>query len=94
MCFADKMFMYNKFNNVYIDMEELQRAMVRYYDLTLEEIGGNLIFVLKLDECQVVKGGQRLERVSLTLMNKALEGKQLEIEDVNVEQVIGGNGIG
>ena len=49
-----------------------------------------LIFVLKLDECQVVKG-QRLERVSLTLMNRALEGKQLEIEDDNVEQVIGGN---
>ena len=61
--------------------------MVRYYDLTLEETGGKLIFVLKL---QVVKG-QRLERVSLTLMNRALEGKQLEIEDDNVEQVIGGN---
>lgn len=90
MFFADKTFMYNKFNNVYIDMEELQIAMVRYYDLTLEETGGKLIFVLKLDECQVVKG-QRLERVSLTLMNRALEGKQLEIEDVNVEQVIGGN---
>ena len=56
MFFVDKTFMYNKFNNVYIDMEELQRAMVRYYDLTLEETGGKLIFVLKLDECQVVKG--------------------------------------
>ena len=60
MFFTEKTFMYNKFNNVYIDMEDLQRAMVWYYDLTLEETGGKLIFVLKLDECQVVKG-QRLE---------------------------------
>ena len=37
--------------------------------------------------------GQRLEQVSLnlTLMNRALEGKQLEIEDDNVDQVIGRN---
>ena len=28
MFFVDKTFMYNKFNNVYIDMKELQRAMV------------------------------------------------------------------
>lgn len=87
MSLADKSFTYNKFNSVYIDMEELQKAMVQYYDLSLEETGGKLIFVLKLDECQVVKG-QRLERVSVTLMSRALEGRALETEDVNVEQAV------
>ena len=37
-------------------MEVLQQAMIKYYGLTLEETGGNAIFVLKLDEFQVVKG--------------------------------------
>lgn len=34
-------------------------------------LGSSLIFVLKLDECQIVKG-RRLERMSLTLMNEAV----------------------
>ncbi len=34
-------------------------------------LGDKLVFVLKLDECQIVKG-RRLERVSVTLMNEAL----------------------
>ena len=33
---------------------------------------------MKLDECQVVKG-QRLERVSITLMNRALVGVDVEL---------------
>lgn len=90
MPFSNKPFKYNTFNNVYIDMEELQKAMVRYYDLTIEERGGKAIFVLKLDECQVVKG-QRLERVSLTLMSRALEGKPLECEELDAGQVAGAN---
>ena len=51
--------------------------MVQYYGVTPEEYNGKLIFVLKLDECQVVKG-QRLERVSVTLMNRALQGVDIE----------------
>ena len=58
-------------------MEALQRAMIQFYGLTIDECGGNAIFVLKLDECQVVKG-QGLQRVSVTLMNRALEGHHLE----------------
>ena len=34
-------------------------------------LGEKLIFVLKLDECQIVKG-RRLERMSVTLMNEAM----------------------
>ena len=34
-------------------------------------LGSKIIFVLKLDECQIVKG-RRLERMSITLMNEAL----------------------
>lgn len=90
MSLGDKSFTYNEFNNVYIDMEELQRAMVQYYDISLEETGGKLIFVLKLDECQVVKG-QRLERVSLTLMSRALKGSGLEKEDASAEEIERGN---
>ena len=34
-------------------------------------LGSKLVLVLKLDECQIVKG-RRIERMSVTLMNEAL----------------------
>ena len=80
-----KPFEYNAYNNVYIDMEVLQKAMIQYYGLTVEETGGNVVFVFKLDECQVVKG-QRLERIGLTLMSRALKGKPLESQDLDASQ--------
>ena len=54
--------------------------------MKIEEIDGKAIFVIKLDECQVVKG-QRVERTNLTLMSRALKQKSLEgdIEDENEE---------
>ena len=54
--------------------------------MTIEETNGKAIFVIKLDECQVVKG-QRVERTSLTLMSRALKQKSLEgdTEDENEE---------
>lgn len=73
-----KSFIYNKFNNVYVDVQKLQEAMIRFYGLTHDECGGKVAFVLKLDECQVVKG-QRPERVSLTMMNRALVGIDVEV---------------
>ena len=51
-----KSFCYNKFNNVYIDLLKLQESMIRFYGLTQEECDSKVIFVMKLDECQVVKG--------------------------------------
>lgn len=83
-----KTFEYNQFNNVYIDVIKLQQAMVRYYGITEEECDGKLIFVIKLDECQVVKG-QRLERVSLTLMNRALQGVEIEPISGDLPEVTG-----
>ena len=72
-----KKFWYNEFNNVYVDVEKLQESMINYYGVTHSECNGKLVFVLKLDECQVVKG-QHLERVSITMMSRALLGKELE----------------
>ncbi|MCO5573601.1 hypothetical protein L7F22_027373 [Adiantum nelumboides] len=49
----------------------LQKRMVEFYNITFEESQGVLNFVLKLDECELVKD-KKLERVTITLMNKAL----------------------
>ena len=73
-----KSFCYNEFNNVYIDLLKLQDSMIRFYGLTQEECDSKFIFVLKLDECQVVKG-QCLKRVSITLMNMALVDVDVEL---------------
>lgn len=82
-----KSFQYNAFNNVFIDLITLQQAMIKYYGLTWDECKGNVVFVLKLDECQVVKG-RKLERVSLTLMNRALRGQECTQEvEHNPEEV-------
>lgn len=42
-----------------------------YYLFFLVVLGTKLVFVLKLDECQIVKQ-RRLERMSVTLMNEAM----------------------
>ena len=83
---SSKNFIYNKFNNVYIAIPTPQQAMIQYYNMKKEETNGKAIFVIKLDECQVVKG-QRVERTSLTLMSRALKRKSLEgdTEDENEE---------
>ena len=54
--------------------------------MTVLETNRKATFVIKLDECQVVKG-QRVERTSLTLMSRALKQKSLEgeTEDENEE---------
>ena len=77
-----KTFWYNEFNNVYVDVEKLQECMIRYYGVTHSECNGKILFVLKLDECQVVKR-QCLERVSITMMSKALAGKELEEDNAS-----------
>ena len=61
---------------MYIAIQALQQAMIQYYDMTVEETNGKAIFVIKLDESQVVKG-QRVERTNLTLMSRALKWKSL-----------------
>ena len=50
--------------------------MVQYYGITREECGGNLLFVLKLDECQMLKG-QHLKIANSTLMSRNIQGKDI-----------------
>ena len=59
-------------NNFVLRLERLQSTMVQFYDMTQEECNGILKFVIKLDESEIVKG-QKMERVSITLMNRALD---------------------
>lgn len=53
-------------NNFIMDVCKLQRAMAKFYDMSVHECIGNLKFVIKIDESKVIKG-QKLERVRLTL---------------------------
>ena len=39
---------YNKHNNLFVDLETLQRYAVRFFDISQEECSGILKFVLKL----------------------------------------------
>ena len=59
-------------NNIFYNLEALQCYIVQLFDMTEEECGGVLKFVIKLDECQIVKE-RKLERVTITLMNRALD---------------------
>ena len=51
--------------------------MIQFYNLTYEEALGVAKFVIKLDETKIVKG-RKLERVSITLMNRAQSAPQNE----------------
>lgn len=64
-------FMYDEFNNIFMDLEILQKRMVEYYDVTYEETCGVLHFVIKMDECEILKE-KKMERVTITLMNRAM----------------------
>lgn len=61
---------YNSTNNLFVDLNHLLRFIVKFYNITSVSMS-KLILVVKLDESEVIKG-QKLERVSITLMNGAL----------------------
>lgn len=63
--------MYDEFNNIFMDLELLQKRMVEFYDISYEETSGVLQFVIKMDECEILKE-KKMERVTITLMNRAL----------------------
>ena len=46
--------------------------MVKFYDISIEEAHEKLVFVIKLDEMELVNHG-KYERVSVTLMNRAMD---------------------
>ena len=70
-------FEYSSFNNIWIDLQKIQTAMVNFYEISMSECNGKLKFVLKLDEAQILKC-QKMERVSISLMNRALEYSQCQ----------------
>ena len=66
---------YDEFNNIFFDLLSIQRAMIQFYRLSHEEASGLAKFVIKLDETEIVKC-KKLERVSITLMNRALSSSE------------------
>lgn len=68
---------YTELNNIFLDLELLQIRMVEFYDISYEEVEGLLKFVIKLDECEIIKE-KKVERVTVTLMNRALNQTQKE----------------
>ncbi|KAI5061466.1 hypothetical protein GOP47_0023971 [Adiantum capillus-veneris] len=62
---------FNKFNNIFFDLENLQQKMFHFYQITPEEAGRKLIFVIKLDECERLKH-KKTERMTITLIKRAL----------------------
>ena len=66
---------YDHYNNIFFDLISLQKAMIRFYNLSYEKASGLAKFVIKLDEIEIIKG-KKMERVSITLMNRALSVSQ------------------
>ena len=65
---------FDEFNSIFFDLRTLQREMIKFYELEHSEVNGVAIFVIKLDESDIVKN-KKIERVSITLMNRALKPK-------------------
>ena len=63
---------FNEYNNIFFDLEALQRYSVQFFEVTTMECSGVLKFVLKIDECELLKC-KKMERVTITLMNRALD---------------------
>lgn len=59
-------------NNIWLDLEKTLQIMVNCYDILVEEAHGKLIFVIKLDEMELINI-EKYERVSITLMNRAMD---------------------
>lgn len=68
----ERVVVFNEYNNLFVDLENLQKFAVNFFDIRHEECGGKLKFVLKLDECEILKN-KKMERVTITLMNRVLD---------------------
>ena len=67
----DRNITFSEGNNLFYSTTSLQKAMVKYYNFTSCEMNGPLKFVIKLDECEVLKQ-KKMERITITIMNRAL----------------------
>ena len=65
----DRNIRFHEGNNIFYSITSLQKAIVKYYNFTISETNGTLVFVIKLDECEVLKQ-KKMERVTTnTIMN-------------------------
>ena len=48
-------FEYNIFNNIWMDLRTVQKAMIGLYKISVDESNGHLKFVTKLDKDQIKK---------------------------------------
>ncbi len=62
---------YDEYNNIFMDLEMVQMRMVEFYNISHAETNGVLNFVLKMDECEMLKD-VKMERVAITLMDRAM----------------------
>ena len=53
--------------------------MVKFYDISVEEAKGKFIFVIKLDEMELINN-EKYERIPVTLMNRAMD-PNIEVTD-------------
>ena len=79
-------------STIYFDLQNLQKKMVRFYNITMAEVNGKLQFVLKLDECEILKQ-KKTEHITVTLMNRDLQSKSTNGNDVNAFSVQSENNI-
>lgn len=68
----DRKVEFNEHTNIFFDLEALQRYAVQFFEVTTTECSGILKFVIKIDECELLKC-KKMERVTITLMNRALD---------------------
>lgn len=64
----------NIMQNVQMDVNKVLQTLVHLYDLRAEEVNGKLKVCLKLDET-IWAGDRKMERLTVTVMNRALGGK-------------------
>ena len=74
-------FEYNAFNNIWMDVRKVHIAMVHLYGINVSECDGKRIFVLKLDEAQILKC-QKMERISICIMNRTLDYSQCKRDTI------------
>ncbi len=70
----DRKLHFSEFNNIFFDLQNLQKRMVKFYNISMAEVNNKLVFVLKLDECEILKQ-KKTERITVTLMSRALQSK-------------------
>ena len=62
----------NPKKNIWLDLDKTLQAMVKFYDISVEEEKGKLVFVIKLDEMELINN-EKYEIIYVTLMNRDMD---------------------